>query len=320
MKDKLQIFLITYNRAACLDRSLAQVLADDSPVRDFDITILDNKSTDGTVGVIRKWQAVRPNLKHIRHNRNISGNGNIVRAMELATKEYLWTLCDDDEYDWQGWKELEERINAGDELICVADYLLDSRTRSLPEYQMWQMSFVPAIVARTSLFTETLMRNAYDNIYTMFPHLVLVASYLNAGGKIYTLTKHVLDRGHAVNADDFVRGCVREDVFVRNRQMNWLVGYANIATNVKDRSLARRCFYAPIDGPTANRIGWWEVYAQIFLLFRGRENKMHLVDIMQVVGPWSRMIIRIIGVVQNTPLYWITLKFREWHARLIERR
>jgi len=316
IKDWLQIFLITYNRATCLDRTLAQVLADDSPVRDFDITILDNASTDDTVNVIRKWQSLRPNLKHIRHNRNISGNGNIVRAMELATKEYLWTICDDDDYDWTGWHELEERINAGAELICVADYLLNERTRQLPEYQLWQMTFVPAIVVKTSLLTDTAMKNAYDSIYSMFPHATIPVMFLNQGKTIHTLAHGIVKNGMAVGTDvSYVRGCTKTDVFQRNRTMNWTVGYANVAANLKDRKLAHRCFRVAIDGDSPNRMGCWEFYAQTFERFRGHENRMQLVDLIMQTGWVMRTLLRIISCVQETPVYWLMLKYRDWHAR-----
>ena len=74
------------------------------------ITILDNASTDGTSDLIKEYFKKFPNIVHIRHNRNIGGNANIVRAFESATKEYLWILCDDDFYCWDYWNELEQAI------------------------------------------------------------------------------------------------------------------------------------------------------------------------------------------------------------------
>ena len=55
IKDKLQIYLITYNRKIQLEHTLKQILAKDSPIRNFDITILDNASTDGASELIDEY-------------------------------------------------------------------------------------------------------------------------------------------------------------------------------------------------------------------------------------------------------------------------
>ena len=118
-KDRLQIILPTYNRAPQLKRTLEQLLADDSPVKDFDITILDNRSTDGTSNVIKNAQSLHPNIKHIRHRHNVGGNANIAKALEMGEKKYLWVICDDDLYDWTGWSNVEELIDNGEKLMFL---------------------------------------------------------------------------------------------------------------------------------------------------------------------------------------------------------
>ena len=126
MKDKLQIVLITYNRKKYLQRTFDQIFAKDSPIKDYDITILDNASTDGTSELIKEYKLKFPNINHIRHNINIGGNANICRAFELGVtsgKEYVWVLCDDDKYDFSNWHEVEREINAKKDIICVCDYV-----------------------------------------------------------------------------------------------------------------------------------------------------------------------------------------------------
>ena len=44
----LEIVLITFNRAPQFEKTLEMLFAPDSPVRNCDATILDNKSTDET--------------------------------------------------------------------------------------------------------------------------------------------------------------------------------------------------------------------------------------------------------------------------------
>ena len=106
LKDKLEIILVTYNRKPYLEDTLNQLFCDESPIKDCNFTILDNCSTDGSSELIQEYSKKYNNIKHIRHNKNIGGNANITRAIEIATKKYFWVLCDDDKYDWTNWKEI----------------------------------------------------------------------------------------------------------------------------------------------------------------------------------------------------------------------
>ena len=126
MKNTLGILLVTYNRKEYLKRTFKQILAVDSPIKDLDITILDNASTDGSSELIDEYSKSFPNIKHIRHVANIGGNANICRAFELAAssgKEYVWVLCDDDKYNFSNWDEVKSSIDNKDDIICVADYV-----------------------------------------------------------------------------------------------------------------------------------------------------------------------------------------------------
>ena len=94
LEDKLQIILVSYNRCKKLRKTLAKILGHDSPIRNCSITILDNKSTDGTSEFIEFLCKKHQNIVHVIHNRNIGGNANIARAFEIASMQYLWILCD----------------------------------------------------------------------------------------------------------------------------------------------------------------------------------------------------------------------------------
>ena len=56
MKTTLEIILITYNRKSHLRETLNWLFAENSPVKDLDITILNNKSTDGTTELIEEYK------------------------------------------------------------------------------------------------------------------------------------------------------------------------------------------------------------------------------------------------------------------------
>ena len=123
IKDRVQIFIITYNRYTNLEKTLKSILQQDSPVRGYNITILDNASTDGSSELIDDYCRRFSNLNHVRHKRNIGGNANICRAFELASYPYVWVLCDDDEYDWSHWNEVERAVNEEKDLIVVSNYI-----------------------------------------------------------------------------------------------------------------------------------------------------------------------------------------------------
>ena len=250
LKDKLQIVLITYNRIKYLKRTINYILADNSPIKDFDITVLDNASTDGTSELIDEYCKKYPNLKHVRHDVNIGGNANICRAFELGKssgKEYIWVLCDDDKYDFSNFDTVEKEIENKTDIICVSDYSFKRKNDyNLAEYQIFQLTFVPAGIYRTELITNNVMMNMYDAIYTMFQQCCISIYAINQGKKIKVLDKPIVFNGlhfddkcesisHARGMDD-ERECLK-----RKRDNKWILGYSNVLSLLKDKKLIGKC-------------------------------------------------------------------------------
>lgn len=104
LENSLEIFLITYNRNEFLENTLEQLK--ESPFAPCRLTILDNCSTDLTQQVTAKFSGQFPNYRIIRHNRNIGGDYNFLRAVEYSTSLYTWILCDDDNYDFTYAQEI----------------------------------------------------------------------------------------------------------------------------------------------------------------------------------------------------------------------
>ena len=245
--DKLGITIITYNRAPLLRRTLTTLLADDSPIRDCRIIVQSNNSSDETSEVVKTFQTAHSNLLYRENHYNIGLSGNICKAMELADKEYHWNLCDDDRFNWQNWAEVEREIDNKTPVICASNYMIPERFRERVDYQLAQMSFLPAIIIRTELYTDTTIRNSFDNIFTLFPHLVPIVSFLNAGGKVHVISREVVTNGMEQGTDcSYLRGARPDIIFHRSRTMTWMVGYSNILANLTDRKLARRCFHTVI--------------------------------------------------------------------------
>ena len=250
-KNKLQIYLVTYNRKKKFHETLDTILASNSPIKDFDITILDNASTDGTSELIQEYCSKFPNIKHIRHNVNIGGNANICRAFEIGascSKDFFWVLCDDDKYDFSNWNEVEQRIEANDDIICVCDYICDTNEKKHNlAHQIFQLTFVPAGIYKSSLITDDVLINMYDAIITMFQQSVICIKSINEHKKIHVLSKPIVFNGlHfedkvEIASLSYTRGTSEKWTLERRDKTLWIYGFANILSLLKNTQLKHEC-------------------------------------------------------------------------------
>ena len=242
IQDKLQIIIVTYNRRHFLERTLQQLLDEKSPVRDFSITVLDNNSTDGTEELVKQFQLTHSHLKHHKNAYNLGLGGNIARALEMGTKDYLWVLCDDDVYDFSNWAEVEQAVERGEKCLCVSRYALPEEHKHQPEYQLLQMTFLPATIYHKSVFSDTVIRNAQDNIYTLFPHLCPVLPLINREEPIFVVSRAIVTRHMEKGTDgSYTRGAKPQELYPRSCSMLWMIGYADILAILKDKKLKARC-------------------------------------------------------------------------------
>ena len=238
LQDQLEILIPTYNRREHLQRTLTQLTAPESPVRSCSITILDNASTDGSADLIKEFAAKNPNIKHIRHEKNIGGNGNITRAFELARKPYVWVVCDDDSFRWEAWPEIENALfsNEYDILLTRKD---DLKGSSELAKIVRQLTFLPAGIYRTSNITGGVLMNMLNNIPNMFPHLALTCEVLNKKGRIFLPQGEIMDKCtfSDKSGDEYsVSGYdVYPHPFVGN--MFWTVGFLNSLQLIEDKKL-----------------------------------------------------------------------------------
>lgn len=187
ISDYLSIVLITYNRSALLDKSLDVLLS--SPFKDCSITVLDNHSTDDTRNVVLNYSN-HTNLKLVTNVLNIGGNANILRAIEYATKKYIWILADDDTYDFSECDDVIEKICNDDfALLHVGGHkdvlwpqikyvnVDDAIKGGFPYFKI--SSFIPANIINVLAFKEYII-DGYNNIVNSYPHMpFLIGVYKN---------------------------------------------------------------------------------------------------------------------------------------------
>lgn len=234
--EKLDIFLITYNRATVLKKTLEQLLDENSPIKDFSITIIDNNSKDNTSLVVQKYQTHHKNIKYVKNKYNIGGNANIVKAFYKANKEYVWILADNDNYSWENWNQVERGIQDNTDAIVVATY-------ECPKYDIAQLflqtTFLPGVIYKTSNIDDTVMGNMEFNISNMFPHLALSAKLINEHKTFSILDNPIVLIGNNEDKDGnytYTRGY---EGFVHPLQkgMTWISGYANSLHLIKDKKI-----------------------------------------------------------------------------------
>lgn len=255
LKDTLEIILITYNRKSLLEGTFKQLLDTSSPLKDLNFTILDNCSTDGTSEMIEEYSLKYSNIKHIRNQVNIGPNANIATAFKIAKSKYFWILCDDDFYDFSNWKEVEMALQQNAPLICVAHY--DEENKNDIARTLLKLTFLPSMIVRKDLLNYTLMRNIFDNIYTMFPHLSVAIDFINKKRPIYVIDKSIvingLERNYKKVDYSYTRDTNIEDLSNVSVFSSWITGYASIIANLKDKEIRTRTLYLAAKNKNINR-------------------------------------------------------------------
>ena len=240
--------LITYNRKTKLQETLDALLQ--SPVAQYNITVLDNASTDGSTELLQNYAKQYKNITHIRNKINIGADANICRAFEmgaLSGKDYVWVLCDDDKYDFSNWSKVEQEIKKGTDIICVADYVYpDHDSKTDPAYQIYQLTFVPAGIYKTSLIKDDVLTNMYKAVSTCFSQSCITLNAINHDKKIVVLDKPIVYSGMFFedHTDDLFinRGRSEKEMLERCRNTTWILGFSQIASSLKDEKLQKHCF------------------------------------------------------------------------------
>lgn len=235
LNDILEVVLITYNRKSFLENTLSKIFAENSPIKDLQITVLDNKSDDGSSELIEEYCKNHQNLKHIRHKKNIGGNANIARAFEIAEKKYVWVLCDDDDYDWDNWQFVEKGLEEDYDIVFTETSNFQ-HFKNIASYTR-AATFLPSVIYKTDLITDDALTLAYSNTINLFPHLAFFCDAINQNKKIHTPDKSVViigNRPKKAVETGFYRG-IDKYIHPHVKNMFLIVGYINSVQLIKDK-------------------------------------------------------------------------------------
>jgi glycosyltransferase involved in cell wall biosynthesis len=204
IEEKLEILLITYNRAKDLENTFKQLLG--SSFANCKFTVLDNCSTDTTPEICSKYQKLFPKMKILRHKKNIGGGPNYLRALELSDSIYTWVLCDDDEYDFSDCSDVIDAIESEKfDIIIVTSHFQYGWERGLETTSTELMkrgsryyhtlSFMPAIIFKTDLFDSYCIHKGYFNVHNLYPHFEFINKSVEENFTIYVSKNEIVKVG-----------------------------------------------------------------------------------------------------------------------------
>ena len=89
---RVTVAVCTYNRSKYLKYALSSVIS--QTYKDINIIVYDNASTDDTEAVVRSF--ADPRISYVRNKRNLGQLGNLNKALENCSTEYIVVFHDDD--------------------------------------------------------------------------------------------------------------------------------------------------------------------------------------------------------------------------------
>jgi len=90
----ISVLVTVYNRERWLEACIKSILA--STFQSFEVIIVDDQSTDGSVAIAESYAARNSRIRFFRNDKNLGDYPNRMRAAELATGTYVKYVDSDD--------------------------------------------------------------------------------------------------------------------------------------------------------------------------------------------------------------------------------
>ena len=156
MTPRLSICIATLNRAQFLKETLDSIL--DQASDEVEVVIVDGASSDGTEEVVHGLQQRFPCIRYIRREKAMGVDRDFDAAVQHASGEYCWLLCDDDLLKPGAVaKVLFETRREHSLLVVNADVwnagyskLLEERRMKIDEDRFYPSSGIEALFADTA--------------------------------------------------------------------------------------------------------------------------------------------------------------------------
>lgn len=156
MTPRLSICIATLNRARFLKETLDSILGQAND--EVEVVIVDGASSDGTEEVVRGLQRRFTRIRYIRRENAMGVDRDFDAAVQHASGEYCWLLCDDDLLKPGAIETVLSGAQCEHSLLVVnadvwdAGYLklLEERRMKIVEDRVYPSSDIEALFAATA--------------------------------------------------------------------------------------------------------------------------------------------------------------------------
>ena len=140
----LTYLLPVYNEAEILDATLAVFVRDldalGDVVRDYEIVVVDDASTDGSLAIAEAWAARDARVRVVRHERNAGVGVAILTGLASATKEWFAVNCADRPFDTRDITKLAPLFDRADVVVVArTDRSANSPYRKLTSWVNYRL-------------------------------------------------------------------------------------------------------------------------------------------------------------------------------------
>lgn len=91
---KVSVLMCVYNGAKFVERAVRSILS--QTCTDFEFVIVDNKSTDDTFEILRRWEQADSRIRLYQNERNLGLVASLNRGLHVARGEYIARMDADD--------------------------------------------------------------------------------------------------------------------------------------------------------------------------------------------------------------------------------
>ena len=125
----VSIIIPAYNEEDNIYASVKSVLkAVNNNVKNYEIIVVDDGSTDGTENILRNMAKANKKIKIVKNIQNMGGGEAFKRGIEKASNEYTSGFPGDNDMSWQSLKEL---LLSSQKADLVSSYMINPGKRSL---------------------------------------------------------------------------------------------------------------------------------------------------------------------------------------------
>lgn len=255
----LSICIGTYNRISQLLPMVQEILR--CPSLDFEVVVLDNVSTDGTVESLQKVAQEDSRLKVFQNEENIGGIKNPVKALTLGTGKYVMLLLDKDRIDSAYLEDFLEflrshELSMGYCTLNPDEYGKENRIYTTRIDSLLNTSYLSKHPSgnfyRKALLSESKELNVVFNASKLFGFYGELINAEVSTCSDFPVAVYTQPVAHMYTQEDFAtqrtltyNGFKMLYILPRNRRREWL-SYANHSESLELTRKERVCVYKTI--------------------------------------------------------------------------